>query len=418
MSLFSFLFKKKGGNSSAKSAAFGATPIWSPFFSQDSTPELNITFMNCVRTNATNFGKIMPKCFVKDQEVSGKAYLNRILQYKPNPRINGPKFWRAVGRSYFYNNLAIIFPEWDFTKPNEPLKALWPIDLKGNAVQFVITKDGSIAVHFYLNGADIYEWLDDLIVLERDVDVTGDFNGLSPDLDQSLAVLKTFGEGAINAILSAFFVQYICSISTNVDPEVLKARQKDMDALWFDGKSRVIFVNGGDKLERIEPKASVPMSDTIETFKKDVYQYEGTNEKIVNRAYDEDDWQAYFEGTMEPLCQEVSAELTNKLLSEYEFFKGNKIEVITDPLQTASLARRAQFAQILGNQAVVIPNELRRLLYLPPIPDGDKPQTNLNYVHSDKQDQYQDVSGDDSSSDEKPDNKSGSNKKKEGSKDA
>ena len=38
---------------------------------------------------------------------------------------------------------------------------------------------------------------------------------------------------------------------------------------------------------------------------------------------------------------------------------------------------------------VLTVNEARRLLSLPDVPDGDKRLQSLNYVHSDKADQYQ-----------------------------
>ena len=398
MGLFSAIasvFSKKKPQTGPSVESSGI-PVFQPIFSVDATKELNATFMNCVNSNARHFSKVVPLVLFKGEINPNQSRMQRILSYRPNPRQNAATFWRTVGKSYFMNNIAIIWPEWDFKRPNEPLKALWPIDIENKCFSMVVSKsDGRIAVRFDNQGEVHYEWLDDLIVLEREVDLSGNFAGVSPYIDQTLKVLATSYEGAMNTILQANYVQYICSINNNVADEVLEARQKKMDSLWFGQKSRVIMVNGGDSLQRIEPKGTIPGADAIQEFKSDLYQYQSTNEKIVLGKFTEEDWQAYYEECLEPLIYELGLELTNKLFTEAEFYKGNKIEVQTNPLHTASLTTRTKIVSALkGILPIVVPNDLLKLLYLPPIEGGDKPMQTLNYVDASKANSYQDVDGD------------------------
>lgn len=395
-------FSKKGNNGpSPATVEANGLPVFQPIFSADVTKELNATFMNCVNSNARHFSKIVPLVLFKGEKNPNQSRMQRILAYQPNPRQNAATFWRTVGKSYFMHNLAIIWPEWDFRKPNEPLRALWPIDIESTFFSMVINKnDGRIAVKFDVQGEVKYEWLDDLIVLEREVDISGNFAGTSPYIDQTLRVLSTQYDGVMNTILQANYVQYICSISNNVADEVLAKRQESMDKLWFGQKSRVIMVNGGDTLQRIEPRGTMPGADAIKEFKADLYQYQSTNENIVSGKFNEDQWQAYYEACLEPLIYELGLELTNKLFTEAEFYKGNSIEVQTNPLQTASLATRTKIVSALkGILPIVVPNDLLKLLYLPPIEGGDKPMQTLNYVDASKANDYQDV---DDEPEEKP----------------
>jgi len=389
------LFQKKNPASPSVIESAGI-PVFQPIFSEGASKEMNATFMNCVNSNARHFSKIMPLCLLNGVEAKNRGKLVRILQFKPNPRQNAATFWRTVAKSYFLRNVALIWPEWDFSKPLEPLKALWPIDLASGSVQFVVNKkDGRIAVRFTINGSTNYEWLEDLIVLERDVDLSGNFCSTSPYIDQTIRAISTQNDGIINTILQGNFIQYICSMSGNVAPEVLKRRQEEADKLWFGNKSRVIMVNGGESLQRIEPRGTIPGADILKEFKRDVYQYQSTTEEIVTGKYTEAEWQSYYESCLEPLINELNQELTNKLLSEWEFFKGNRIEIQTNPLQTASIGTRTKIvASLKGILPIVVPNDLLKLLYLPPIEGGDKPMQTLNFVDAEKANDYQDVDGD------------------------
>ncbi len=402
MGLFSFIFGKKKDNGPAPSVTTQGVPVFSPIFTASQSKEANATFMNCVASNARNFSKIVPTLVYKDEPSDRRRRLLRILQYKPNPRQNAATFWRTVGKSYFLNNVALIWPEYDFTYPNDPIRALWPIDISAGSFQIAVTSSGKLVVKFMANGLERYEWLEDLIVLEREVNLNGNFGGFSAQIDQTVQVLSTASEGIISTITAANYVQYICSINHNVSPDALKARQKEADSLWFDQKSRVIMVNGGETLQRVEPRGTIPAADAIKVFKEDLYAYENTNEKIVQGTYNEDEWQAYYESCLEPLVNELSQELTNKLFTESEFFHGNRVEIRADPLQTASLKTRCAIVNALkGVAPVIVPNDLLKLLYLPTFEGGDKPMQTLNFVDADKANGYQGVGQDEEPKEDK-----------------
>ena len=126
-------------------------------------------------------------------------------------------------------------------------------------------------------------------------------------------------------------------------------------------------------------------------MKREVYNFFGVNEKFLDSSYDENSWQSVYDGALEPFITALSQELTMKLFTDREFDVGNRIEVLTSPLQTASLQTRIKLAEAYLKLPTIRPNVVCDLLYLPRLENGDKEVQSLNYVASNKVDAYQGV---------------------------
>ena len=140
-------------------------------------------------------------------------------------------------------------------------------------------------------------------------------------------------------------------------------------------------------------------------MKREVYNFFGVNEKFLDSSYDENSWQSVYDGALEPFITALSQELTLKLFSDREFDVGNRIEVLTSPLQTASLQTRIKLAEAYLKLPTIRPNVVCDLLYLPRLENGDKEVQSLNYVASNKVDAYQGVEGEDKDKPPKEDDK-------------
>jgi hypothetical protein len=125
-------------------------------------------------------------------------------------------------------------------------------------------------------------------------------------------------------------------------------------------------------------------------LKDAIYEHYGINKKILDASFNEDDWQSYYESSLEPLAMKIEAELTEKLLTEREREFGNEIRVDANRLQTASLKTRLQVAQTIQKSPVHRPNDVFNLLYMDPIEGGDKSFMFLNYSDMEMQKGYTD----------------------------
>lgn len=399
--LFNSLFGRKKAKPSGNKLT--NLNIFSPSFNSEAKAELNSTFVSAVNAHARHLSKIQPKCYLKDGPADSRKYMDRILSLSPNPVQNGAQFWKAIAKSYYYNNLVMIYPIWDYSIYKEPLRELWPIDTVDNNVQIATTPEGKVAVRFFINGKEYYDLVENLIILQRETDVSQIFTGRSKAIDATLKVLQTSYEGLDQAVRMSQYIRFIIMSSTNLSDTVIEERQKKASERIYNNKDGITYLSGGDELKEVTSNGKWPLSPELANFKNDIHEYLGITPEIVKGKFSEDEWQAYQESSIEPFCIELEQELTRKLFSAQEIERGNSIRVDMDPLQTASMATRIKIATAMMSLPVVVPNNIARLLYQPTYEGGDEPQSSLNWVKAKDQSKYQ--TGDEESADteeEKP----------------
>jgi hypothetical protein len=354
--------------------------LFQPIFPDDAVAQLNVTFVNCASNFARHISKIVPDPKIGTLPAATREDVRKVLQLRPNPIQDASTFWWQIGNAYASDNIAFIYPEFDYSGMRKRLAALWFLDLARNNVSATIAKDGSVIVEFTLEGGEKrWMYLEDLIVLQRNVDTKNLFAGVSPALSQTLSVISASYDGLATAVKAAQYIRFIIQASTNLGPDQLAKKQAEAQSLFDSNKSGVIYLNAAQELHEVQSNGKWPLAPEIETFKKDIYLYEGTNEAIVSGNYTENQWQSYYETTIEPFISQLEKQLTIHLYTDAEIAKKNCVRIITSPLQTASLTTRLQIAQTLLTGPVVVPNVINDLLYMPPIDGGDEPRENKNW---------------------------------------
>jgi len=372
------------------------TDLWNaftPYFTGQYNPELNSTFVAVVNTHATHISKAKPVVYLNETKAENRKKLNILLDLKPNPLMTAPVLWRTLGYSYFMNNISIAYIERDLTNFKEPVKAIWPLDFDKNSLDCRIAADGEIYVSFRLGGIERIANSSDLIILTREADPsTLPFGKRSKAVDTVLKVLQTQYEGVEQAIKTSAFIRFLVTSSTPLTDK-RKKEQAEYFADTYLGKdsSGVVYVDGATSVTKVDSQAKyINVAETKE-FKNDIYSYLNSNEKIVKAEYTEADFQSYYESALEPFFIQLESELTIKLFSTGELDRGNRIRIDANRLHSASLPTRKGLAETYMKLPVYKPNVVADLLYLPKLENGEEEYANLNYVHANKQNEYQEV---------------------------
>jgi HK97 family phage portal protein len=358
--------------------------------------DLNATFVSASDTNADFCCKIRPWLNFKGSESPNKKYINRLLQLQPNEVMNATRFWKAVAKSYFENNIAVIWLCWDYSARPVTLSALYPLDIFDNNVDLAVNQDnGKLYGIFYLGGTKHEVDAEDLVIVQREASVSDLLQGRSKSIDGALKVIQAEYDTAEKAIIQARYLKFLVNYGTVYSDEMLKKEQAQLENVFNSSKSGLFIVPSNATMTPVQGNSDkwLPQDD-LEGYKDDIYRYLGTNKKIVERTFTEDEYQSFYEGTLEPFCKQLSDELNIKLLTKTEYDLGNRVDVSSDPLQTASLRTRISIAQTMLSMPTIIPNDVLRLLHQPTYDGGDTPQSSLNYVNAQKKDQYQGVGSD------------------------
>ena len=115
----------------------------------------------------------------------------------------------------------------------------------------------------------------------------------------------------------------------------------------------------------------------VDKITQRIYGHFGTNEKIVQNRFNEDEWNAFYEGKVEPILIDVGNEMSRKLFTRRERALGNSIVLEASNLQYASMATKLNLAQMVDRGAMT-PNEWRAVLNKAPLPGGDEPIRRLD----------------------------------------
>lgn len=299
---------------------------------------------------------------------------------------------------FFFSGVALAYIEWDGWK----VANLWTISSK--EVQDVRIKGHDIFIRFNLNGEVREDVLDNFIALIRHPSTSNPFNTYDSSMNKILEILATNEEGIIKAIQNSSLIRFIVASSANMsEQQVIKKQEQFKDRI--NKADSILYVTNAENLTQVNNQSKWATSDDVKEMKREVYNFFGVNEKFLDSSYDENSWQSVYDGALEPFITALSQELTIKLFTDREFDVGNRIEVLTSPLQTASLQTRIKLAEAYLKLPTIRPNVVCDLLYLPRLENGDKEVQSLNYVASNKVDAYQGVEGEDKDNPPKEDDK-------------
>ncbi len=336
---------------------------------------------------ARNAAKLKPKHIKRTgkdiQPVGGQV--ERVLQVRPNPNMSTYDFLYKMVTALLMDNNAFAYPVWEGTT----LKAVWPVIAQ--QTEFIEDQLGQIGVRFWFSDDSIILPYDEVIHLRRHYyknDLAGENNKA---LNNTLEAIHTTNEGLGQAVKTSASLRGILKYQGILKESDIKANRDR-----FVEEYLVVQNNGGvaaldSKADYTELKSQPLMVDAaqMKELRENVYRYFGVNEKIITGSYSEQDWDAFYESTLEPLAVQMSLEFTSKLFTTGERGRGHEIVFEANRLQYVSTKTKVQMLKDLAPLGLFTINEGREIFNLAPVEGGDKRIQTLNVVDADKASKYQ-----------------------------
>lgn len=352
----------------------------------------------CIDRIATHAAKLKPR-YVKNLDnssvVEKKGTLAYLLKYQPNPLMTPYDFIYRVVTLLYLNNNAFIYPVYD--ENTYELKELWPI--KPNSVEAIKDSSGDLYLRFsFLDGRAYTLPYESIIHMRRFYGLNDIFGGSGAISDHS-AILKTIKindsvlQGIDNAIRSSFQIKGLLKINGLLSEKDKKA-QKDE----FDRALKEATINGNSSIVPVDLKSDyIPLSvdpklvssETLTFLQKKIITYFGVSESIYDNKYTEDEYNAFYEGTIEGIAIAFSETFSKALLTRNNLENGEQIVFYSERLQYASWNTKVSAIEKLMGLGILSLNESRSLLGLEPIEGGDKRLQSLNYVDANNANKYQ-----------------------------
>jgi hypothetical protein len=115
----------------------------------------------------------------------------------------------------------------------------------------------------------------------------------------------------------------------------------------------------------------------------------GVSMPILSGDFNDEQYQAFYEKTLEPLIISLGQAFSKCLFSPRELDVGNEIVFYPQKLLFTNVKNKIAVADILGNRGSLTNNELLDLFGYPPYEGGDLRYVSLNYIDVSIANEYQ-----------------------------
>ena len=273
----------------------------------------------CIRPKVKAIGKLVGK-HIRDDPREGGLKVNpeaniRFLLSEPNPYMTGQQMQEKVANQLCLNNNAFIRVVRD--ENGKPMQ-LYPIPCVSAEAKY--NAQGELFLKFlYNNGKTGIFRYTDIIHLKQDYNESDIFGtSPAPALTQLMELVGTIDQGIVKAIKNSSVIRWLISFKQSMREEDIKKYVQDFVDNYLSVESTTFGAAGVDAkadVQRIEPKDYVPNAEQSEKIIDRIYSFFGTNKKIVQSDYNEDEWNAYYEAEIEPVVVQLHQTYTRALFS-------------------------------------------------------------------------------------------------------
>lgn len=344
----------------------------------------------CIDRIATYCAKLIPKHIKGSINNEVNLTINQLLQNRPNPLMNTYDFIYKIISMLYTDSNAFVFIQKD---KQGYITGFYPII----ATQYELFQNESNEVYLqfdFINGQTYYIPYLQLIHLRLFYNQGDIFGTNSNVLKTDIQTSVTASEGIANAIKTSNNLKGILKFTNSMLKEKDIKASKDAfvkDYLNLENTSGIASLDAKAEFQEVNIKPITLDKAQLEQVNNNVYDYFGISEKIIRNDFTDNEWNAFYEGVIEPRAMQLSYEFTNKIFSNVAIQEGNKIVFTANRLQYQSLDKKKQILEIALPYGLLTKDMALEVLDLPPIggEEGKKIIQSLNNIDSSIANDYQ-----------------------------
>lgn len=319
----------------------------------------------------------------------------------PNPLMTTTEFLEKITWLLLLNYNAFIIPVYsEWTDENTGQKrryyeALYPV--KPIQVDFIEDGEGRLYVHFYFaNGYDTTIPYDDVIHLKYNYSVNEYMGGGLDGQPNHKALLGTLElnhkllQGVAKAMDASYQINGLVKYGTIMGEETTKAAIDSFNRMLRNSESGFIPIDLKADVIPFQRNTQLVDNDTLKFIDDKILRNFGVPLCILQGDYTKEQYEAFYQKTLEPLVIAFSQAFTKKLFTRRELAFGNRVELYPKELIFLSVGQTLEMIKELSPTGAMYENEKRVALGLRPLPELEgKRYMSLNWVDADRAAEYQ-----------------------------
>ena len=399
MSLFDRLFKRKPKNTRYAPTLNGFMPFYSTDFSNIYCSDAVVQALKCI---VDEMKKLNPKHvrYTGSDPSPVKGNIQEVLD-NPNPLMTTSEFIEKICWLLLMNYNVFIIPTyyvWVDDKTGAERRryeSLYPINPSN--VDFIEDAGGRLFVTFtFWNGYSTTVPYDDVIHIKYNYSVNEYMGGNllgQPDHKALLATLElndTLLKGVAKAMKASYAVNGVVKYNTLLDDGKTEAALAELERKLENNESGFLPLDLKADFTPLEHKSELIDEPTLKFIDEKILRNFGVPLCILEGNYTKEQYEAFYQKTLEPIIIEISQAMTKKLFSQRERAFGNKIELYPKDLIFMTVSQTLEMINLLAPTGAMFENEKRTALGLQPLPELEgKRYMSLNWIEANNAEQYQ-----------------------------
>ena len=305
---------------------------------------------------------------------TAKPDLTARLSRRPNPWDTWSQFLYRVNTMLDATNNCLLVPIYD-----DSLNKIGFFPVLTSSIKLVEYKGELWLKYKFRSGRKTAACRYNEAVVLRKFQFKNDFFGESnAAIDETMDLISIEKQGIKEAIKTTASYKFMATSSNFALAKDLEAEQTNFSERNFAGEAKkgkvLLFPNTYKDIKQIDLKPYTPDKDQMETINKNVFDYFGVNEEILQNKATPEIWSAFYEGAIEPFAIQFSETFKFALYSEREISLGADVMATTNRVQYLSFADKRSFVEGGLDRGILTINEAREVYNLParPAEEGDR----------------------------------------------
>lgn len=376
----------------------GYTPIFSQFGQDIYASDVVQQALQCI---VSEMKKLNPQHIVSSgSDISPKrSDLQRVLN-QPNEIMTTTDFIEKVVWQLFFNYNAFIIPTFDVWKDEKGVEhrrytGLYPV--QPTQVDFVQYADNAIGIKMTFANNYVTELnYSDVIHIRHRFSVNEFMGGNAQGQPDNDVLLKTLDlnhqllQGVASAMKSTFAINGVVKYNTLMDDGKTEKALKELEQKIKTSESGFLPLDLKAEFIPIRHEIQLVDAETLKFIDEKILRHFGVPLSILTGDYTKEQYEAFYQKTLEPLIIAFSQAFTRALFTDRERSFGNQIKFYPKDLIFMSVDQTLEMVRLLGDSGSLYENEKRVAFGLRPLPEleGVRMQS-LNYVDVNIASKYQ-----------------------------
>lgn len=354
-------------------------------FSSRSDYSNDILLKTCFATLAKHIAKLEPVVIKDNSRNTDNIMLNEILTLSPNKYMSAYDFYYKFAYNLIQNQNAYI----KINRNNfGDVESLYVLDYMS-----VETREHENEVYLkfrFKNGTSETISYDDIIHVRYDFG-SGDFiSHTESNIYDNLSLLETLQQSFKNKCLNSGKIRGVATIEGQAGADDWKETARMLKNNMNDAtQGGIVTTDSSVTFTPVSNNVESADTEQLEFVRDNIYNFFGISKNIVQGNYNEQEWQSFFENTIEPIAISLSQEFTRKILTQEQRNNGYKICFSANKLTYADTKTKVELIKELRPLGLLTTNQALEILNLQQIENGDDRVLSLNYADTNIIKQYQ-----------------------------